>query len=99
VSGRRRAPSKERYTAKRSRLPITYTLGNGWKLVDGFYFAVATLTTSSVANPDLVLHDDWLKVFTAFYVLTGIGVLVEIARRIGRGFVEVHQQDRGRGGV
>jgi hypothetical protein len=28
-----------------------------------------------------------LKVFTAFYVLVGIGILVEIARRRGRGFI------------
>lgn len=71
---------------------ITYTLGNGWTLAEGFYFAVATLTTSSIADPALVLADDWMKVFTAFYILVGIGVLVEIVRRIGRGFVAVHQE-------
>jgi hypothetical protein len=73
---------------------IVYTLGNGWKLVDGFYFAVATLTTSSIADPSLVLKDDWLKVFTPFYILIGIGIFVEIARRLGRSFVEIHRQDK-----
>lgn len=73
---------------------LVYTLDNGWKLVDGFYFAVATLTTSSIADPHLVLKDDWLKVFTPFYILIGIGIFVEIARRLGRSFVEVHQQDK-----
>jgi Ion channel len=29
---------------------VTYTLGNGWNIVDGLYFAVATLTTSSIAE-------------------------------------------------
>jgi hypothetical protein len=62
--------------------------------VDGFYLAVATLTTSSIADPDLVLTDPWLKVFTAFYVLTGIGILVEMARRLGFAFIAVRQQDR-----
>jgi hypothetical protein len=70
-----------------------YTLDNGWKLVDGFYFAVATLTTSSIADPNLVLKHDWVKVFTPFYILIGIGIFVEIARRLGRSFVEIHQQD------
>ena len=64
-----------------------YTLGSGWSVVDGFYFAVATLTTSSIADPDLTITDPWLKVFTAFYVLVGIGILVEIARRLGMGFI------------
>ena len=73
---------------------LVYTLDNGWKLVDGFYFAVATLTTSSIADPHLVLKDDWLKVFTPFYILIGIGIFVEIARRLGRSFVEIHEQDK-----
>jgi hypothetical protein len=28
---------------------LAYTLGDDWSLVDGFYFAVATLTTPSIA--------------------------------------------------
>src|SRR5690606_31543928 len=44
---------------------ITYTLGNGWSIAEGFYFAVATLTTSSIADPDLVITDGWMKVFTS----------------------------------
>jgi hypothetical protein len=66
---------------------VTYTFGNDWSPVDGFYFAVATLTTSSIADPELVLEDPWLKIFTAFYVLLGIGILVEVARRLGMGFI------------
>ena len=34
---------------------VTYSLGEGWNVVDGFYFAVSTLTTSSIADPDLTL--------------------------------------------
>ncbi len=61
-------------------------LGNGWNVVDSFYFAVATLTTSSVADPALVLEDGWMKLFTVFYILIGIGILVEIVRRFGMAF-------------
>lgn len=73
---------------------VAYTLGEGWKLVDGFYFAVATLTTSSIADPDLVLTSDILKIFTTIYILTGIGILVELARQLGVGFVRHHEQEK-----
>jgi hypothetical protein len=66
---------------------IAYTLGEDWSPVDGFYVAVATLTTSSILDPKLVVTEPWLKVFTAFYVLVGIGILVETARRLGMGFI------------
>ena len=71
---------------------IAYTLGEGWSVVDGFYFAVATLTTSSIADPELVLEDPWLKVFTAFYVLIGIGIFVAVVGRLGLAFVEVRNE-------
>ena len=67
---------------------VTYTLGEGWSVVDGLYFAVCTLTTSSIADPNLTLTHDALKIFTAIYVLTGIGILVELARRLGVGYVK-----------
>jgi hypothetical protein len=72
---------------------LVYTLGGGWSPIDGFYFAVATLTTSSIADPELVLEDPWLELFTAFYVLIGIGILVEVARRLGISFIAVRRQD------
>jgi hypothetical protein len=66
---------------------ITFTLGADWSIVDGFYVAVATLTTSSILDPELTITSPWLKVFTAVYVLVGIGILVEVARRLGTGFI------------
>ena len=48
---------------------------------------MATLTTSSILDPELTITDPWLKVFTAGYVLVGICILVEIARRLGMGFI------------
>jgi hypothetical protein len=56
---------------------LAYSLGAGWSIVDGLYVAVATLTTSSILDPELTITDPWLKVFTAGYVLVGIGILVE----------------------
>jgi hypothetical protein len=73
---------------------ITFTLGADWSVVDGFYVAVATLTTSSVLDPKLTITDPWLKVFTAGYVLVGIGILVEVARRLGMGFITARAEVR-----
>jgi Ion channel len=76
---------------------LTYSLGSGWNVVDALYFAVAALTTTSVSDPDLVLQDGWLKLFTVLYLLVGIGILVEILRRLGIAFVEVRKQERADG--
>jgi hypothetical protein len=76
---------------------LTYALGSGWNVVDALYFAVATLTTTSVSDPDLVLQDGWLKLFTVFYLLLGIGILVEILRRLGGAFVVVRKQEKASG--
>ena len=67
---------------------VVYSLGEGWNVIDGFYFAVCTLTTSSIADPDLTLTHESLKLFTTLYVLTGIGILVELARELGTGYVK-----------
>ncbi len=71
---------------------VTYSVGEGWNVIDGFYFAVCTLTTSSIADPHLTLTHEALKIFTALYVLTGIGILVELARQLGVGFVKVREE-------
>jgi hypothetical protein len=73
---------------------LAYAVGEGWNVVDAFYFAVATLTTTSVADPELVLESRWLKIFTVFYLLVGIGILVELIRRLGVAFVAVRELEK-----
>ena len=73
---------------------LTYTTSQDWSLVDGFYFAVATLTTSSIADPDLTITGGPIKIFTVFYVLVGIGILVELARQLGFAYVEVRRDEK-----
>jgi len=41
-----------------------------------------------------MITDPWMKIFTACYVLVGIGILVEIARRLGTSFIQIRQEDR-----
>ena len=69
---------------------LTFSLRNDWSIVDGLYVAVATLTTSSALDPKLTFTDPWLKLFTAGYVV-GIGILVEVARRLGMGFIAARE--------
>ena len=71
---------------------LAYALGEGWHVVDALYFAVATLTTTSVADLELVLEHRWMKIFTVLYLLVGIGILVEILRRLGMAFVAVRSE-------
>jgi hypothetical protein len=73
---------------------LTYTTSQDWSLVDGFYFAVATLTTSSIADPHLVLTREPIKIFTVFCILVGIGILVELVRQIGFAYVEVRRGEK-----
>jgi hypothetical protein len=75
---------------------LAYTFGQDWSVVDGFYVAVATLTTSSILDPQLTVTEPWLKIFTALYVLVGIGILVEVARRLGMGFVAFRAEEAAR---
>ena len=34
---------------------VTYSVSQGWNVVDSFYFAVCTLTTSNISDPHLTL--------------------------------------------
>jgi hypothetical protein len=74
---------------------ITLWLGNdGWSLNDAFYIAVMTLTTSSNLDPTVTVTDPWIKLFLAGYVLIGIGILVEVARRLGMAFMTAREEVR-----
>jgi hypothetical protein len=41
-----------------------------------------------------VLEDRWMKVVTVFYLLIGIGILVEVLRRLGLAFVAVRAEEQ-----
>ena len=51
-----------------------YSLVEGLRVVDAFYFSVVTLTT--VGYGDFAPETDAGKLFTAVYVLVGIGILL-----------------------
>ena len=57
-----------------------YSLVEGLRLVDAFYFSVITLTT--VGYGDFAPETDAGKLFTAVYVLVGIGILLAFVTTI-----------------
>jgi hypothetical protein len=75
---------------------ITFRLATDWSWADSLYVSVATLTTSSILDPTLTISDPWLKLFVVGYVLVGIGILVELARRLGTAFIVARAEASGR---
>ena len=56
---------------------IFYMLVEDWTFIDSLYFSTIVLTT--VGLGDVAPTTDAAKIFTIFYTLTGIGVLVAFA--------------------
>ena len=62
---------------------IFYSVVEGWKPLDSLYFSVVTLTT--VGLGDFAPKTDLGKVFTIFYVLAGISVILAFANAVLQG--------------
>ena len=78
---------------------IFYSLVEGWDPLDALYFSVISLATVGYGDltPDTALG----KVFTIFFVLSGVGVLVVFVSEVARqtiirteGVVEERQAQR-----
>jgi len=57
-----------------------YSLVEGFRILDAFYFSVVTLTT--VGYGDFAPQTDVGKLFTAVYALVGIGILLALITTI-----------------
>lgn len=60
---------------------VAYSLLEGWSLLDSLYFSVISLAT--VGYGDLAPTTPLSKVFTVFYVLNGIAILLSLFDRAG----------------
>ncbi|MFM7021689.1 MAG: potassium channel family protein [Flavobacteriales bacterium] len=52
----------------------TYHYIEGWRWIDAIYFSVATLST--VGYGDFYPKTDLGKIFTIFYIIIGIGIIL-----------------------
>ena len=66
----------------------------GWTLLDAFYFSSITLTT--VGYGDLAPATAAGKLFTIFYVFTGIGLIVAFLNAVANAAVQQREERRTR---
>lgn len=59
---------------------VFYHYSEGWSLVDSFYFSTITLTT--IGYGDIAPTTDGAKIFTAFYAIFGIGLMLYFVRSV-----------------
>ncbi len=55
---------------------IFYHIAEGWSWIDAIYFSAITLTT--VGYGDFAPQTDLGKIFTIFYVVTGVGLMFSL---------------------
>ena len=67
---------------------IFYMLVEKWTFVDALYFSVTTLTTVGFGNP--APSTDLGKLFTVFFVLSGVGMFLAVINAVGK--AAVHAQ-------
>lgn len=74
-----------------------YMIVENWSFVDALYFCVTTLTTVGFGNP--APSTDVGKLFTVFFVLSGVGMFLAVINGVGRAAVraQVETGERRRG--
>ncbi len=69
---------------------LFYHFVEGWRWLDSFYFSVISLTT--VGYGDFSPQTDFGKIFTAVYILTGIGLMLGFVNAIYKHRIECRQE-------
>jgi hypothetical protein len=75
---------------------IVYSVTEHWSVIDGFYFAVSVLTTTTPAG--LALTHTISKLYTCVYIVFGIGILAKLIRQIAVAYGEIKIEKRAANG-
>lgn len=67
-----------------------YHYAEGWKYLDAIYFSASTITT--VGYGDITPKTDVGKIFTIFYLFTGVGIAVYGLSLMASHFVEIREE-------
>lgn len=73
---------------------LFYWQVEGWNMLDSFYFSSITLTT--VGYGDLAPQTPAGKLFTVFYVFTGIGLIVGFLNAVAKAALQQREERRRR---
>ncbi|KAB2808738.1 two pore domain potassium channel family protein [Phaeocystidibacter luteus] len=66
---------------------VVYHYVEGWRWLDSLYFSVITLTT--IGYGDFSPQTDFGKIFTLFYILLGIGIILTFVNTVFHHFNSV----------
>lgn len=69
-----------------------YTHIEDWTYAQSFYFSVSTLTTVGYGD-DIVPTTDGSRVFTAVYILVGVGVVIAALTSIGSTYLYKQEKE------
>ncbi|AWM14513.1 potassium channel family protein [Flavobacterium sp. NRK F10] len=71
---------------------IAYHYLEGWGLLDSLYFSVVTLTT--IGFGDFTPKTDGGKIFTIFYIVMGIGMILSFINTVQHHFTIMRHQEK-----
>jgi len=72
---------------------IVYRNLEGWSWIDSIYFSVITLTT--VGYGDFSPQTDAGKIFTIFYIVTGVGIILSFINTVYNHYNTVKSDRKG----
>jgi hypothetical protein len=73
---------------------IFYCIVENWSFVDSLYFCVTTLTTVGFGDP--APQTNLGKIFTVFFVLSGVGMFLAVINALGKAAVKEQAAAPGR---